>query len=86
MKKNKRHLCPGLPNYVQCCTEAKEVSQSPEARKLMAEEIPDDPLTQYNPAGGSDNPAAIRYDQFGNPIIFETKPEVPVPDQDYWRG
>lgn len=81
-----RNLCPGLPNNVQCCKEPKEVAQSPEARKLMAIDMPNDPLTQYDPASGRDNPAVIRYDQFGDPINFDTTPEVPIPDQDYWRG
>lgn len=81
-----RNLCPGLPKYVKCCKEAKEVAQSPEARKLMAMDMPDDPLTQYDPASGRDNPAVIHYDKFGDPIIFETKPEMVVPNQDYWRN
>lgn len=46
------------------------MAQSPEARKLMTMEMPNDPLTQYDPASGRDNPAVIRYDQSGNPIIF----------------
>lgn len=61
------------------------MAQSPEARKLMAVEIPDDPLSQYNPASGSENPAVIHYDQSGNPIIFDTEPEVVIPNQDNWR-
>lgn len=70
-----------MPNYVQCCTDNVE-EVSPEVRKLLTENMPDDPLTSYNPASGSDNPAAIHYDQSGNPITFETKPEVFDPDVD----
>lgn len=62
------------------------MAQSPEARRLMAVEMPDDSLTPYNPASGKDNPSVIHYDQLGNPIIFETKPEVIAPNQDYWRS
>lgn len=80
--KNKTSLCPGFPDYVQCCTEAPP---SPEASKVLADVMPDDPLTAYNPSSGSDNPAAIHYDQDGDPIKFETKPEF-APNQDYWRG
>lgn len=81
-----RDLCPGFPDTVKCCKEVKEVAQSPEARKLMAVEMPNDPLTPYDPSSGRDNPAVIRYDQFGNPINFETQPEVLDPNQGYWRG
>lgn len=62
------------------------MAQSPEARKLMDVEMPNDPFTSYDPASGRDNPAVIRYDQFGNPIIFDTQPEVLDPNQGYWRG